>query len=126
MKNLPNLITLTRILSAIALLSANAFSDAFFVFYTYCGISDVLDGALARTLHYADEIGAKLDSIADIVFYAAAAFKIFPALRSELTPLIWCIIAAAEELLIHASAVEYNADRKTLFEYERGNESDKH
>lgn len=187
MKNLPNLITLTRILSAIALLSANAFSDAFFVFYTYCGISDVLDGALARTLHYADEIGAKLDSIADIVFYAAAAFKIFPALRSELTPLIWCIIAAAallriisyaaaaikyrrfaslhtymnkltgflvftvpyfiflpfakpfyliismvaafaaaEELLIHASAVEYNADRKTLFEYERGNEGDKH
>lgn len=100
MKHLPNLITLTRIVSAIALLPIHAFSYTFFVFYTYCGIADVLDGALARRLHSADENGARLDSIADIVFYAVTAFKIMPALCSTLTPFIWCIITAVAVLRI--------------------------
>ncbi len=158
------------------LLPVCAFSEAFFVIYTYCGVSDILDGTLARTMHCSNESGARLDSIADIIFYAVTAFKVYPALCSSLTPLIWCIIAAAallriisysaaaikyrrfaslhtymnkltgflvftvpyviflpfaqllcliistvaviaaaEELIIHISAGEYNADAKTLF-----------
>ncbi|MDY3928396.1 MAG: CDP-alcohol phosphatidyltransferase family protein [Clostridia bacterium] len=110
MKHLPNIITLTRIASALLLLPVQAFSQAFFLIYTYCGISDILDGALARKLRCNNESGAKLDSVADIVFYAVAAYKIFPVLCSELTPLIWCIIAAAALIRIisyAAAAVKY-------------------
>ena len=77
MKHLPNLITLSRLVSALLLMPIRAFSQAFFIVYTYCGVSDVLDGALARRLHCNDEFGARLDSIADIVFYAVTAFKIY-------------------------------------------------
>ena len=94
-KNLPNLITISRIAAALLLIPLRAFSAVFFVVYTYCGISDVLDGALARGLDSASENGARLDSAADIAFYAIMVFKIFPIVRSELTPLIWCIIGAA-------------------------------
>lgn len=100
MKYLPNLITLSRIVSALALLPIPPFSRLFFVVYTYCGVSDILDGALARRLHFANEKGAELDSIADIIFYACAAFKIMPSLCNILTPLTWCIIAAAALLRI--------------------------
>lgn len=110
MKHLPNLITLSRIASALALLPICAFSKVFFVIYTYCGVSDILDGALARRLHCSGEGGARLDSIADIVFYAVAAFKVCPALCGILTPLIWYIIAAAALLRIisySAAAIKY-------------------
>lgn len=105
MKNLPNLITLSRLISAILLMPVRTFSQTFFVVYTYCGVSDVLDGALARRLHCNDEFGARLDSIADIVFYAVTAFKIMPSLCNTLTPFIWGIIALAILLRIISYAV---------------------
>lgn len=105
MKHLPNLITLSRIASALALLPTQAFSSVFFALYTYCGVSDILDGILARRLHCSDERGASFDSIADIVFYAVTVFKIFPALCDVLTPLIWCSIAAAAMLRLISYAV---------------------
>ena len=105
MKHLPNLITLSRIVSAIAMLPVQAFSSAFFVLYTYCGISDVLDGFLARRFKLTNENGARLDSIADIVFYAITAFKILPELCGILTAVNWYIIAAAALLRIISYAV---------------------
>lgn len=110
MKHLPNVITLSRIVSALALMPIRAFSQAFFVVYTYCGVSDALDGFLARKLNSANENGARLDSIADIVFYAVTAFKIMPVICSKFTPLIWCIIAAAVMIRIisyAAAAIKY-------------------
>lgn len=91
MKNLPNFITLSRILSAILILPIRTFSLTFFVIYTYCGVSDIADGILARALRCDDENGARLDSIADIVLYAVTAFKIMPALCNTLTPLICAV-----------------------------------
>lgn len=92
MKHLPNIITLSRILSAVALIPTHAFSLMFYILYTYCGLSDVLDGLLARSLHYESEHGARLDSVADIVFYAVTAIKILPVLCKTLMPLHWNII----------------------------------
>lgn len=110
MKHLPNLITLSRLVSALLLMPIRAFSQAFFIVYTYCGVSDVLDGALARRLHCNDEFGARFDSIADIVFYAVTAFKILPLLCSKLTPSIWYIITATVIIRIisyTAAAIKY-------------------
>lgn len=110
MKYLPSLITLSRCVSSLALLTIHTFSPIFFIIYTYCGVSDILDGFLARRLHCENEKGARLDSISDIVFYGAAAIKIMPALCNTLTPLIWFIIAAAAVLRLIAyitAAIKY-------------------
>ena len=60
------------------------FSAAFWTCYLCCGISDLLDGVLARRLKTQSAAGAKLNSAADLVFAAAImAFAVrylqFPA-----------------------------------------------
>lgn len=54
------------------------FSAAFWACYLGGGISDLLDGALARRLKTQSAAGAKLDSAADLVFTAGiAAFAVW-------------------------------------------------
>lgn len=88
-RHIPNFITSLRIAGTIFLLFTRPFSATFFVVYTLCGLTDILDGFLARKYHVSSELGAKLDSIADILFYAVMAFKILPALCRVLPMAIW-------------------------------------
>ena len=55
----------------------------------------MLDGTVARILHQTSEFGARLDSIADLIFYAIMLIKIMPELYLQLTPLIWGLIIVA-------------------------------
>ena len=50
MKNLANDITIVRILCSIALLFFPAFSTAFYVLYITAGVSDMVDGWVARRI----------------------------------------------------------------------------
>ena len=68
MKNLANYISLSRIVLAILLLFTKPLSFIFFITFIICGITDVLDGYIARTYGLSSDFGAKLDSFADIVF----------------------------------------------------------
>ena len=47
------------------------FTTAFWIYYFLGGLSDLLDGFVARTLNQQSENGAKIDSIADFVFAAS-------------------------------------------------------
>ncbi len=84
--NFPNLITIGRILLVpltIWLLISEEFAAAFFVF-VIAGISDGVDGYLARVTKSQTELGAYLDPIADkallvSVFAALGIIKILPA-----------------------------------------------
>lgn len=91
--NLADIITLFRIVGTFSLIAIKPLSALFFLVYTMTGVTDVLDGWIARKTHTTSEFGARLDSIADVVFYGVTAFKIMPSLLSVLTPLVWCIIA---------------------------------
>ena len=65
--NLPNLITLGRLLSvpvAVYLLMQTAYMAAFLLFVA-AGISDALDGYLAKRYNQTTRIGALLDPLAD-------------------------------------------------------------
>ena len=106
MKHVPNCITLSRIILSITLLVIHTFSPMFFVVYTYCGVSDVLDGFLARKFSLSTENGAKLDSISDIVFYGITAAKIMPSLLCVLMPPIWWLIAVVLVIRIISYTVE--------------------
>ena len=73
MKNSANILTASRFLFAAGMVLADPFSAAFWVCYLGGGVSDLLDGPVARILHIQSEAGAKLDSAADLVFAAAIA-----------------------------------------------------
>ena len=65
--NIPNLITIARILLVpviIWLLLSEEFSLAFFLF-VLAAVTDAADGALARATHMQSEVGAYLDPLAD-------------------------------------------------------------
>lgn len=51
----------------------------FYVLYIYFGISDIVDGFIARKLGFADDgLGAKPDSFADLIMLGVCAAKIRP------------------------------------------------
>ena len=52
--------------------------------YTLAGLTDALDGWLARKTGTASDFGARLDSIADLLFFAVLFFRISPLLWREL------------------------------------------
>ena len=91
--NAPNIITFVRILGTIALAFISPFSSAFYAVWTVCGVSDVLDGTVARMLKKESSFGAKLDSTADIMFYLLMLFRVLPTLIALLPPWIWIIVA---------------------------------
>ena len=68
MKNIPNTLSLIRMaLSVILLFINNRF--IFLTIYLICGLSDVLDGYIARRYRLETNLGAKLDSLADFIFF---------------------------------------------------------
>ena len=70
-KYIPNIITAVRILGTLFLLWAKLPSLYFFVIYSICGFSDVLDGWLARKTKTTSEFGARLDSV-EVVLWGHA------------------------------------------------------
>jgi phosphatidylserine synthase len=69
-KNLPNAISISRIVFSISLLAILNVKWLFCIVYLLIGISDFLDGYLARKYKLESEFGAKLDSISDLVFFS--------------------------------------------------------
>ena len=69
-KHIANILTGCRILGSILLLFFPVFSLAFYIIYLLCGFSDMIDGTIARKTNSASEFGAKLDTVADLVFVA--------------------------------------------------------
>ena len=92
MKNIPNYISISRIIMAIILLITKTFSTTFYIIYIYCGLSDMLDGFLARKYKITSELGAKIDSIADMIFVMVSVLKIIPYIEISIAIYIWIII----------------------------------
>ena len=77
---LANTVTGIRILGSILLAFVPAFSASFYAFYLLCGLSDILDGAIARKTGGTSSFGARFDTIADILFAAVSLVKLLPHL----------------------------------------------
>ena len=86
-----NLITGTRILCSVALLFCPAFSLPFFVLYLAAGLTDMIDGPMARKTGTVSEFGAKLDTTADFLFVAACLIKLLPLITFPLWLWLWII-----------------------------------
>ena len=89
MKNIANYISISRGIMSILLLIPETFSIAFYIIYIYCGISDMLDGFIARKSKNESKLGARLDSVSDIIFVIVAMIKILPILNLTNGIIIW-------------------------------------
>lgn len=75
-----NSITFFRILLSLLMLFFPALSPGFYGLYLAAGLSDMLDGFIARRTNTASPLGARLDSIADMVFLSVCLVKLLPVL----------------------------------------------
>lgn len=90
--NTANFITSARILCSLALLFCTPLSLPFFVFYAVAGLSDIFDGWIARKTNTATKFGAKLDTIADLVFTVFCLIKLMPILNIPIWLYIWIAV----------------------------------
>lgn len=93
-KQIANIITSSRILCAICLLFYPVFSVVFYILYLFCGITDIMDGTVARKTKAVSEFGAKLDTVADIVFVAVCFAKMLPLMNLPIWLWIWIAVIA--------------------------------
>lgn len=74
----PNCITMLRLIGSLCMIFTKIFTLPFYVIYTFCGVTDVLDGFVARMTKKSTEFGARLDSVADLLFYGIMLIKLLP------------------------------------------------
>ena len=89
-----NTITGIRIVLSVVLMFCQALSPTFYALYIAAGISDMIDGAVARKTGAVSELGSRLDTIADIVFVAVCLIKLLPVLHVPLWLYIWIAVIA--------------------------------
>ena len=109
-KYIPNIITTTRIIGALYLILLKALSTMFFIIYSLCVISDILDGYIARKTKTATKLGELLDSFADIIFFAVILVKFFLLARVENHIIYWLIaICSIKVISLVVGFIKYRA-----------------
>ena len=93
-----NIITLSRIVFSILILFFPTFSKAFYFLYLIAGLSDMLDGYIARKTNSVTRIGSLLDTIADTIFFIVCFMKLIPFLALPIWIIIWIVLIALIKL----------------------------
>ena len=104
-KYIPNILTALRMLGAVLLLLTEPLTLPFYLLHIFCGLTDALDGWLARKTGTASALGAMLDSIADLLFYGVLLLRLFPVLRQALPVSVWYVVTAVALVRMVAYAV---------------------
>ena len=86
-----NVITGLRILVSAVLLFCPVFSPIFYVLYLIAGLSDMVDGFIARKTNSVSEFGSRLDGVADFVFVSVCLIRVLPGLDIP----IWLYVLTA-------------------------------
>ena len=97
-KHIANIITGSRIVFSLSLLFIPLSSAWFYALYLLCGLSDMIDGTVARRTSSASEFGAKLDTVSDFVFMTVALIKFLPHLHLPVWLWIWIGVIAMIKL----------------------------
>lgn len=105
-----NIITILRILGTLLLSATNLKSLEFYILYTLTGVTDVLDGYIARKTNTTSEIGSKLDSAADLMFYGIVIYRFLPELAAIVPDGIWYAVMSIVGLRVFTyifTAIKY-------------------
>ena len=93
-KYLANIITGSRIAFSLPLLFIPLSSAWFCILYLFCGLTDMIDGTIARKTGAVSKFGARLDTVSDFVFMLVCSIKILPFIHISVWVWVWIIIVA--------------------------------
>ena len=105
MKRLPNVISVLRIAGSLGLLFCDVAGWLFWTLYALCGISDMVDGRLARKLHAESKVGAVLDSVADIIFVVCCAARLLQVVEIPVRLWTWAVVIVFIKIMNQVSAL---------------------
>lgn len=108
--NIANLLTGSRIVLSFCLLLFKPLSPLFLLVYAACGLTDVLDGFVARKMKTTGNAGARLDSIADACFVLIVVVKLVPVVELSMKLIIWiCLIALMRFVSLFIAVHKFHA-----------------
>ncbi len=103
LKTIPNMLSISRLVLIPAMIIPCFFlndeqqaKSIFLIMFIVIGITDKLDGTIARYLNQTSHLGAKLDTMADMVFYPLIAlwlYRFSPEVVSGWWNLIYILMA---------------------------------
>lgn len=109
MRYIPNLLSLARIILSLFLIFLYPMKLYFLLVYIFCGITDILDGFIARKINATSELGSKLDSFADMIIIFVILFKFIPIMNLNLFMIVWLIcITILKSLCILVVFIRFN------------------
>lgn len=76
-------------LGSVCLLFCDVTGMTFWAVYFACGISDMMDGGLARRLNVVTKSGALLDSMADLFFVVCCGWQLLPIMKLPTWLWLW-------------------------------------
>lgn len=91
------------------------FSPGFFAAYIAGGMTDAIDGAVARRTGTESESGSEFDTVADIVFAASALVKIVPEL--DIPAWLWIWVCAIAAVKIASMAYGFAKEKKLVSDH---------
>ena len=119
MKRIPNLLSASRIALCLPLLLVDAMTMPFWTLYVTAGLTDMLDGFLARRWGVESQFGARLDSLADFVFVIAVGYKLFPYLK--LPAMLWMMIGLIALVKVVNAVSSYVVKHRVEFLHTKAN-----
>ena len=107
-----SIITGFRVLISIVLLFCPVFSPVFYMLYLIAGLSDMIDGTIARRTNTVSEFGARFDTAADFVFVVVCLIKLLPVISMPLWLRVWIAMIALIKMINSISG--YIVQRKLV------------
>ncbi|EHQ89901.1 CDP-alcohol phosphatidyltransferase family protein [Desulfosporosinus youngiae] len=92
MKSIANYISILRLFLSLTFAWVKPLSTEFYAIYMVCGISDVLDGYIARKTNTTSKLGEKLDSAADLTMVVVLIIVFYPIINPPVQIVTWIVI----------------------------------
>jgi CDP-diacylglycerol--glycerol-3-phosphate 3-phosphatidyltransferase len=102
---IPNALSASRIAGAFLLLFTGGLNLPFFIIFTFCSLTDIADGRIARRYGLCTPTGEKLDSLADLALVLAMLAVLIPV--SPWEPWMIGYIVAVAAVRVVSAAVGY-------------------
>lgn len=99
-KNIPNTLTVARIVLSAILFFITDNITLFFAVYAAAGFTDIADGYIARKHHLETIVGAKLDSLADFLLLAISLLRMVLSYQLVIPPEGWILVGIAAVIRI--------------------------
>ncbi|MBK7748013.1 MAG: CDP-alcohol phosphatidyltransferase family protein [Candidatus Obscuribacter sp.] len=106
MQQIPNIITSVRLIAAMIILMLSLFApdhgtSCFVWLFVAAGISDMLDGFIARRFNWCTAFGATLDSVSDLSLYVSSIVFLYQTSQQALSANLPVVLIGAMLQTLH-------------------------